>query len=480
MALMTAQTTCGIVRGVPAESNPEHTVFRGIPYAKPPVGDLRFAPPAAPDPWEGERFCGTFSPACIQNMHHLPGGGGVSEDCLYLNVFTPAKSAGEKLPVLFWLFGGGFAGGSSGDPEFDGEAMNQLGAVVVTINYRCAMFGFFTLPELVERNGFAGNVGLLDQIAALEWVRDNIEAFGGDPDRVLVFGQSAGGISTRMLLCSPAARGLFSRAVIESGGGLNEADLVRPRDEFTQLCQEAVRYAGYTFEDLMSADALELHAALWKGAKETAVSHEINYFQPFVDGRTLTRVPGESIAEGDYMDIPIINMTVAGDAWMFTRKVREGLGDNMNYYRAFSYSPSQAWGQVQVEKGRTPIYTAYMERTQPMDSRRKAGVYGAQTPHGSEVAYVFGTLDKRSSSFDAPEKEISRMLTSYWVNFAATGDPNGPGLPYWPLYTKETPFALHVGDEGVQAGQLVLTEDEQHVLDYTKAHPGMLCSLEGF
>lgn len=554
MALLYADTTYGRVRGLPALRCPEHTVFRGIPFAQPPTGKLRFAAPRKPSAWSGERLCGAFSPACIQDTGHPKGPELVSEDCLYLNVYTPAERPDEKRPVLFWIYGGGFGGGYSGDPEFDGNAMCAKGAVVVTLNYRCGVFGFFSLPELEEANGYAGNVGLLDQIAALEWVRDNIAAFGGDPQRVTVFGQSAGGMSTRMLLTSPAAKGLFSRAVIESGGGLNEADLVRPRPEFTKMCQDAMKQAGLSFRDLMEKDAMEIHERMNRAVREIATAPEINYFQPFVDGLVLTDVPGILVKQGRYMDLPIINMTVAGDAGMFSRKIRgqleeivreelsEGVsadgersggnwgeevraggppeekapgdlseaskeeeeqsGGPLNgevraelsdgefeeevqavmarYLRGFSFSPSQTWAQWQAEQGRTPIRTIYMDRSQPKETLHRNAPYGANTPHSAEIPYLFGTLAERSGSYPQMDYDLSDVLCGYWVNFAASGDPNGEGLPPWPLYTKENPLTLHVGDDGIHAEQVVKSREEQRVLDYTKEHPGMLCSLEGF
>lgn len=484
MALLVANTKYGVVRGIPSEKNPKHSVFKKIPFAKPPVGELRYAAPAEPDCWDGELICDHFSAACIQDTHGEKKNFELSEDCLYLNVFTPAESNEERLPVLFWIYGGSFSDGYGGEAEYDGEALNECGAILVTINYRCSVMGFFSLPELVEKNGFAGNVGLLDQIAALRWVHENIENFGGDPERVLVFGQSAGGMATRMLLTSPPAKGLFSRAVVQSGGGLNEGDLVRSREEFTKLCQKSMEHVGWTFEDIMTRDALEVNLTLNRAVREIADSHEVGYFQPFVDGYTLTDVPGIKVAEGDYMDIPIIAATVAGDSWMFTRKVREQLEGNPSYFRGFSYSPSQAWAQYQLEKGRSPIYTFFMDRKQPFKEnksyRHGQPPYGSGTPHGTEVAYIFGTMDGRNLPYQESDYEIGRMLTRYWANFAANGDPNGEGLPHWPKYTKETPYGMHVGDDGCKAENIVLTEEEQRVQDYTKKHPGMLCSLEGF
>lgn len=482
MALLTAKTKYGVVKGVVSEKNAGHSIFKGIPFAKPPVGELRFAAPREPDCWEGELLCDQFPAACIQHLRPDQNFT-ISEDSLYLNVFTPAQSAGEKLPVLFWIYGGGFIGGYCAEAEFDGEAINQQGAILVTVNYRLSALGFFSIPELTEKNGFAGNVGLLDQIAALKWVHENIESFGGDPERVMIFGQSAGGMSVRMLLTSPLTEGLFSRAVPESGGGLNEGDRVRTREDFEGLCKKSMEYLGWTFEDIMTRDALEVNEKLNEAVRKIAPTHEVGYFQPFVDGYTLTEVPGIKIARGEFKDMPIMVATVAGDSWMFSRNVRSQLEGNNDYFRAFSYSPSQAWAQHQLENGRRPLYTFWLDKKQPEKDRgyrHGQPPYGSWAPHGSEIGYVFGTLVERGLPFDEKDVEISNILTQYWVNFAATGDPNAEGLPEWSLYTKEAPLTMHVGDDGCRMENIVLTENEQKVLDYTKTHPGMLCSLEGF
>lgn len=482
MALLSAKTKYGAVRGVVSEKNAAHSIFKGIPFAKPPVGELRFTAPKEPDCWEGELLCDRFPAACIQ--HVRPGQKlETSEDSLYLNVYTPAESAGEKLPVLFWIYGGGFTGGYSAEAEFDGEAINQRGAILVTTNYRLSALGFFSTPELREKIGFAGNVGLLDQIAALKWVQENIESFGGDPERVMIFGQSAGGMSVRMLLTSPLTEGLFSRAVPESGGGLNEGDRVRTREDFEGLCQKSMEYLGWTLEDVLTRDATEVNDELNRAVREIAPTHEVGYFQPFVDGYTLTEVPGVKIEKGEFWDMPVMVATVAGDSWMFSRNVRPLLEGNSNYFRAFSYSPSQAWAQHQLENGRRPLYAFWLDKKQPERDhgyRHGQPPYGSWAPHGSEIAYVFGTLEERGLPFDEKDVEISNILTQYWVNFAATGDPNGEGLPVWSLYTKEAPLTMHVGEDGLRMENIVLTGDEQKVLDYTKTHPGMLCSLEGF
>ncbi|MCC8046911.1 MAG: carboxylesterase family protein [Clostridiales bacterium] len=492
MTIIKAVTTNGIVVGMPGKQT-ECTMFLGIPYAKPPVGELRYQAPQKAENWEGERECFTFSPACIQDRkgEDFP----ISEDCLYLNVYTPAKTADEKLPVMFWIYGGGFGGGRSSDPEMYGESLTRKDVVVVTINYRCGVFGFFAAKELEERNGQVVNAGILDQIAALTWVRENIHAFGGDPERILVFGQSAGGMSTRMLMTSPLAKGMFSRAIIESGGGLNEADPIRPKEEFMALCERAMQHLGWTLEDMLTRDAAEVSEKMAQAAKDTAEGFEVGYFQPFLDGVSLMEVPGKLIARGEYPDIPIICGTVAGDAWMFSRKVMRQF-PNDRYFRGFSYAASQAWARLCVKEGRTPIYTYYMDRTQPKKeggpTHGRAPAYGAGTPHSSEIVYVFGTLDSRSKGFGELDSELSEAMQTYWTNFAKTGDPNkdpnkdatedltGEGICRWEPYTAETPLAMHFGDEGYQMTDLVETDAERLALKITEEHPGLLTSLEGY
>lgn len=519
MAIITATTRYGVVQGVPAAKNAAHTVFRGIPYAKPPVGELRFSRPAEPEAWDGVRLCDTFGPDCVQTDR----GSGVqaantSEDCLYLNVYTPAESTEEKLPVLFWIYGGGFSGGRSSNPEFDGEAINSKGAILVTINYRCGALGFFALDELDERNGGSANLGLLDQIQALKWVHENIAAFGGDPAKVMVFGQSAGGMSTRMLLTSPLTEGLMTRAIIESGGGLNEADPVRPAEEFKAICKGCMDHLGWTFEDLMAADAGELCNQLNQAAREVVEGMAVGYFQPFIDGLVLTDVPGNLVKAGNYHDIPVVCGTVAGDSRMFSINVRRFLGDNTDMARGFALSPGMTWGRYQVKTGRTPIRTFYMDREQPKGMFGGPGgpgghrpgqggpgghgpggpggqarpnspfngpgpVFGEETPHGSEIAYIFGTLgyksESRGISYDEFDYQMSDAMTSYWVNFANTGDPNGEGLPEWPAFTEETPLAMHFANGYFKAEDVVKSEDEIKVFKHTERNPGLIKTVEG-
>ncbi|MCD8021773.1 MAG: carboxylesterase family protein, partial [Lachnospiraceae bacterium] len=425
MSIIKVATANGTVVGMPGRKE-NCTVFLGIPYAKPPGGELRYRAPEPADGWTGERECVSFSASCIQNGRM--GDIRESEDCLYLNVYTPAETVDDRLPVMFSIDGCVFSGGTSADPEMYGECLTKKCVIVVTINYRCGVFGFFATKELEARNGRVVNAGIMDQIAALSWVRENIRAFGGDPDRILVFGQSAGGMSTRMLMTSPLANGLFSRAIVESGGGLNEADPIRPKEEVMGVCERAMKHLGWTLEDMLTRDATEIYAKMEQAAKDTAEGFEVGFFQPFIDEISLTDVPGRLIAQGACMDIPVICGTVAGDAWMFSRKVMNQLPSD-RYLRGFSYAASQAWADVCVKEGRRPIYTYYMDRTQPKreggPTHSRAPKYGASTPHSSEIVYVFGTLENRSNGFAAWDQELSETMQTERKYLEKPGHPPG-------------------------------------------------------
>lgn len=483
MAILSTNTKYGPVSGVKQDTC---VVYKGIPYAKPPVGELRFMPPVEPDAWTEERKCDKFGDGTISAMRRgdLP----MSEDCLYLNVWTPAETKEDKLAVMVWIYGGGFQDGNSASPEFDGTKLAEQGVVVVNFNYRCGVLGFLAHPALDKRSetGTSGNYGILDQIAALKWVQENIEAFGGDPSRVMIHGQSAGGISCRIHLTSPLSQGLFKRAAVQSGGGLNEADPVRPISELEDIAIKAMEKLGWTEEDLFTRSGEELTSELNAAAKTLFARRVIGVFQPCVDNYVITDVPGVHIANGNYSeDIDVICGTVCGDSWMFCREVCDDFGTNDDLYRAFSYSPSQAWADTTVKTGRKSIHTYYLERTQPVKHPGMGGDgiyrYGLTCPHSSEIAYVFSNLDKKrgSEGYTEYDWEIASLMTRYWANFAKTGDPNGEGLPVWSEYTAETPVSLHISDEGYCVENLVTTEIGRKVIEYTEEHPGMLESAEG-
>ncbi len=482
MALMEAKTRYGMVRGTPG-NDPRTTVFRGIPYGKPPVGALRFAPPCEPEPWNDVLVCDHFQNACIQYERRVSDGPRFyatssprecaadvpqSEDCLYLDVYTPARTPEEKLPVMVWIYGGCFNSGYSRHPAYDGEAINRRGCILVTINYRCGVLGFLALDGVAR-----GNMGLLDQNLALKWVQENIGAFGGDRENVLIFGQSAGGMSVKFHLVSPLSRGLFHKAVIHSGGGLNGADPTRPAEELKEITRTCLERLGWTREDLMTGDPFEITLKLGDTAEDLLrEKKELYVFQPCVDGYFLPEIPEISIQNGNLADVDLINSSVEGDSWMFSRKVRAELTDQPEVLRAFSYSPSQSMARVQNRLGAKPVYACYWERHVPGDDR------GA--PHGCELQYLFGTLSRYPRPWTEYDAALSSLMTDYWTNFSKTGNPNGEGLPDWPAYTSETPVSLHITDGGVRAENIVDSPAAEHVIEFTIAHPGMLESLDGF
>ena len=266
------------------------------------------------DPWEGELLCDHYSPSAIQRKpFEDPDVTEISEDCLYLNIWTPAKAPNEKLPVMFWIHGGGFTTGCGTSKEFDGDAFNNRGVILVTFNYRLGALGYIALPELAKRDGTTGNNGLLDQIAALKWVQANISAFGGDPDNITVFGFSAGGMSTRMLMCSPLSRDIMKRAIVESGSGITDSDYYRPLEEKMDICERGMKSLGWTLEDIMMKDASEVCDKLQDATIGELEFWEKSVFQPDTDGFSLLETPGVTIWKGEAADIPVISGSVSGD-----------------------------------------------------------------------------------------------------------------------------------------------------------------------
>ncbi|MCC8156458.1 MAG: carboxylesterase family protein [Oscillospiraceae bacterium] len=491
MSRATIQTKYGTVCGV-VDQKGDIVSYKGVPFAAPPVGERRFAPPQPPEPWEGELVCDGFRPACVQpfrsSFGHPPRRCFTAEDCLYLNIWTPAERGDAPLPVMLWIYGGGFTSGRAAAPELDGAALARKGVILVTCTYRCGPLGFFALPELAARAGTdtPRNLGLLDQIAALEWIRDNIAAFGGDSGNVTIFGQSAGGMSVRMLLCAPPAAGLFRRAIVHSGGGLNEGDPIRPLAEMEALCARALAHLGWTVDDLLRRDAQEVTEKLID-AGNAVTERELYVFQPFIDGYSIVDVPGKLICAGAFPEnVSLMCGTVSGDSWMFSRKVRPLLENNQAALRAFSYSPTISWGRTQVKNGRAPLYGYYYEHLRPGEQplRTPDGTVQTIAVHGSEIPFVFGNLNGGDSGTDYPwtpyDYALSGAMGDYWVNFAETGDPNGGGLPHWEPFTASAPEVMHFRDDGWGMANIVDHPEAERVIQYTMEHPGMLEDLQGF
>ena len=442
-----APTLCvegGKIKGVNTSCK-DVVVYKGIPYAAPPVGDLRWKKPQAVKPWKGVRVCDKFGAASLQEG--LPKGSPYwiefyqgeppkySEDCLYLNVWAPAKAAASPLPVMVWIHGGSFTHGYGHEIEFGGEKYAQKGVILVTINYRVGMCGFLTHPLLKAENGGkgSGNYGLFDQLAALKWVKKNIAQFGGDPDNVTVFGQSAGAGSVQALISSPLAKGYINRAIIQSGGGLG--GLVNPRayDEAEKAGKELWDEAGVTtLEQMRKVPGSEFKTLLEKYEKKQKQNMRGPY-SVCVDGELLTDTYEHVAKAGNELDIPYMIGYCSGDM----------VPDMMK-------KAAEGWALLQEEQGRKPTYIYCFSRNLPDDGSfsdpQKNMVPLKGSFHSSELWYMFGTLDRCWRPMEKVDYELSDIMVSYWTNFAKTGNPNGNGLPAWDAYTKATPHLQQLNE----------------------------------
>lgn len=461
-------------------------VYRGIPFAAPPVGDLRWKAPQPAAKWQGVRQATEFSNGCWQTQYpaaaaiyqsKLPP---LSEDCLYLNIWTPAKSAKDRLPVMVWIHGGGFTRGFSGTSSYNGEVLARKGAIIVTINYRLGIFGFFAHPELSAESGHhaSGNYALLDQIAALQWVQKNIAAFGGDSKRVTIFGESAGSWAVNALMASPLAKGLFQRAIGESGG------LFSPMKTMAEAEKEGEKLGRLLAPDsaskksessgpspaqqdvLKALRAMKAEALLKAGETETV--------RAIVDGWVLPQDVATIFAQGKQNDVPLIvgynadeGTTLAPQgvnmkALMFIGGVHQRYGSQadalLKIYPAASdeqavssfYSAyrdqvfgweMRTWARMAATTGHQPAYMYYFSRRPPGPQSARLRAF-----HASEIAYVFGTF-VWPFPWEDTDKKLSDAMTSYWVNFAASGNPNGASLTKWPVYTAKDDQVLEFGDQ---------------------------------
>lgn len=436
------QTKYGLVRGIEKEG---YTLFKGIPYAAAPVGELRFQRPQPPVPWSGVRECNMWGPACPQKCSHTSGGTPwagefyykdypprMDEDCLYLNIWTPAETGEDKLPVMMWIHGGGAQEGFGYELEFDGEALCRQKVILVTINYRLNIFGFFSHPELSLENPehASGNYGIMDQRMALLWIRNNIGAFGGDPNNVTVFGQSGGGRSTQALACSPQTIGLFQHAAIHSAGGT--------RTGFGRLPQQVLEERGIRFMKSCGYSSIqELRAVPWQKLAETFYAYEKGAgrdggFNIGTDGYMLTEAMEDGVIQGHQHDIDyIIGCTIE------ETKIG-GPYDEPNKFCMFDVQKD--WAQRAYKQGKKPMYVFNFDRRLP---GKKAGAFENVAFHSCDLWYVFGTLDRCWRPLTEGDRELSERMIAYWTNFAKTGNPNGNGLENWKPFEDEE-FVLHL------------------------------------
>jgi para-nitrobenzyl esterase len=468
---MTVKTAQGKVHGKTINEG-KVRAFLGLPYAAAPVGDLRWRAPQPAVKWKGVRDATNFGAHCAQNHVFddliFPDNAN-SEDCLFLNVYTPAEATeASKLPVMFWIHGGGYAGGASSEFRHSGDFLPTKGVVLVTINYRLGVFGFLATSELAkEANGAAGNYGLMDMVAALEWVKANIASFGGDAGNVTIFGESAGSFAVSTLMAAPAARGLFHKAIGESGSALGEG---KPVTEALSIHEKSDdRWVAA----LGVASLAELRALPTDKILEAAQKKGVVVFAPDIDGQLLTESVSDVFAAGRQAQVPLlagwnrdegsflaIRMTV--EKWKdyaaknFHERAAEFLqlypgetdaqvADSAGDYGGDAFIAFATWQWLEAHRktSESPVYRYRFELRAP-PSKYHPGTFAF---HSDEIEYVFGTLDTRPGVVWRPEdRKLSDEVMSYWTNFARTGDPNGAGLPVWPKYGKNDEL-IHLDSE---------------------------------
>ena len=420
--------TGGKVQGIFSET-PGVVVYKGIPYAAPPIGELRWKAPQPVVPWDTVLIADHFGPISFQPPHiagsdsvvinqygdvdyvkefFSEGDPEMSEDCLYLNIWKPAEAKkGDKLPVALWIHGGAFIAGFGYEKEFDGDAYAKRGVILVTINYRLGAFGFLAHPELSAENAdhLSGNYGMLDQIKALDWTRENIANFGGDPDNITVFGQSAGAMSVRNLLCSPLTKGKIAKAIIQSGGAIspdgNDGMEAASLAQYEQLGKTLM--GDLSLDKMRSMSYQELQEVI--GHYAAANNMPFLMLQPNVDGKVLEGGLAACIDKDFVPHIPIM-MGSTLDDMSFTR-----MGE------PYAYLASRL-----REKGKAPYIYEF---------RRRLPSNGSGAFHSSELWYVFGTTKRCWRPLGQADEALSQRMVDYWSNFMKQGDPNGPGLPEW-------------------------------------------------
>jgi len=442
--------------------------FKGIPYAAPPVGPLRWKPPQAVASWAGVRQADRFGPRCMQRPIYsdmMFRSNGVSEDCLYLNVWTPAHDSNEKLPVLVYFYGGGFQAGDGSEFRYDGASLAQRGIVTVTISYRLNVFGFLALPELAAESPehATGNYGLLDQNAALRWVRQNIAAFGGDPNQVTIGGESAGSMSVSAQMASPLSKGLMQRAIGESGSVVGNLK-PRPLALAEQQGQDFAKHVGaHSLAQLRAMDANTLLNAT--GDKD------VQEFMPTIDGYFFPRSPeaiyqageqahipllvGSNSQEGDYVNF-LDNKAPTPANYRAAMEKRYGkhAAEALKLYPGNTEAEVKAsgtafasddfiafatgrWTAMQYKTGQAPVYYYYFTQARPAKRDGSAGP-DAGAVHSGEIEYALGNLDTNHVFAWTPaDHHVSQVTEGYWANFIKTGNPNGEGLSNWPAISSK-------------------------------------------
>jgi para-nitrobenzyl esterase len=441
-------------------------VYKGIPFAAPPVGELRWRAPQPAAKWDGIKQAVKFAPAPIQMGNPSSG---KSEDCLYLNIWSPSKSPNDHLPVLVWIYGGGFSAGSTSEPVYSGEKLAKKGVILVSLAYRVGQFGFLAHPELSAESPdhVSGNYGLLDQIAGLKWIQKNIAAFGGDPEKVTIFGESAGAISVSMLCASPLAKGLFRGAISESGGSFGPTrSTTFPGENMKTLKQAETEGQSY----VQKAGALSIADLRKIPADKVPSGFGMAGGWPIVDGYVIPDDQYKLYEAGKYNDVSVLIGYNSDEGASFSpaRVSEEYISGVKNRYGKFAddlikaypvgenYVPKTArdlmrdaafgwqtwaWARLQSKTGKSKVYYYYFD--QHPDSPKDSPHYGYGSPHGQEVAYVFEHLNASNPQTTKEDLNISEAMATYWTNFTKNGTPNGNGIPKWPAFSDKNPVLMH-------------------------------------
>ncbi len=451
--------------------------FKGIPYAQPPTGALRWQPPKPVSQWQGERQAVRYGNDCLQNP--FPGDAapvgdaGFSEDCLTLNVWRPSDAEGKSLPVMVWIHGGGFVNGGSSPTIYSGAEFARDGVVFVSFNYRLGRFGFFAHPALAPQS-LRGNYGLMDQIAALKWIQQNIADFGGDASKVTLFGESAGGFSVISLLTTPQAKGLFQQAIIESGSGRYNINPHLTYQQAEKVGLAFSRQQGVEGEGEKVLDALRNLPAvtLVNGLNMANMFIDKGYSGPMIDGELIADEPQVQFRQGKFAHIPLIvgatnsdigfaprvshyqqalasfgkvDLTQMRHHWDPQEKLTpQQLADTIASDR-FMVEPARFMAQ-EISRQNVPVWQYRFGYV--AESLRK-NVQGAE--HATEIPYVFDTLKGRYAKAVTPQDEaVATQMHHYWVNFVKTGNPNGEGLPSWKPYQRESDNLLMFPNGGAK------------------------------
>jgi para-nitrobenzyl esterase len=446
--------------------------FKGIPFAAPPVGDLRWRPPMPPASWKGVRDATHFGASCMQRLHGTFGPwtpeflvqNKVSEDCLYLNVWTPRVSSTADLPVVVFIPGGGFVEGSGEVPVYNGAHLARTGLVIVTINYRLGAFGFLAYPGLTAESPHhsSGNYGILDQIAALRWIKANIRAFGGNPRNVTVWGQSAGAFSVGALLASPEAKDLFERAQADSGLGVFGRQGMDLADAEKIGIRFAAQHHATSLKQLRSIPAADLLAR---------PGDPPFLFIPIVDGWVLPASPDAINRTAAGSDVPVITGYQANDSWLFSPPLRSTADYNTRVQRLYGpmvqefqhlYPPGNTlaqmqqsiiesnrdrdrvsmflWASERMEHHKGPVYTYFFDRAIPWPQHPEFGAF-----HSGELPYFFRNLNVLDRPWQPEDRQVSHTASSYLKSFATSGNPNAQGLPQWPAVDPAKPATMQIG-----------------------------------